>query len=530
MHRIIPASRAFCLIVVVCTAISLESIAQQNSASPFPVGPINRGSSTSGEDGQFKFAPNVQALVDGASTVKPEFGADLLIRIAESNKVPNSLGKILLLTRAFQLATSIDNPVRRAGTFSSLANTSAGVVASSYRLDLSRLSLQSRAVGDLLTLDPVRATRLFEEIQVPTLSPVDCSEPLSYDLTLFYKTATQISRSGFTTKNKTEGRLVPFLERYVGQLQSHVQVKPAAQLLVNSDLTRRDLSELAPLFAASLSQLRGDERSFAIAAAASDKNAISTTVGALIGLLDKNDVSSAALVGALRKYLVTNFGGTICADAVARERNENLLPAEIELFNRDFKTNLQQDHMDPISKEELKNQSVGSKASVTLLWQSSGARQVSADLKKLYSGKPRASSANAEKETATWYSQLRDFLNEVRAWKADDSEPTVDAFNERSGIYEDLLDFVPPGPERDEVVDDFIRFLDQTSQSVGSMEWLRPADDVLSGFIAPDTDRKELVQVFANSGNQTLSLFAQLEQLEPRHTPPLWEVPAASRK
>jgi hypothetical protein len=62
------------------------------------------------------------------------------------------------------------------------------------------------------------------------------------------------------------------------------------------------------------------------------------------------------------------------------------------------------------------------------------------------------------------------------------------------------------------------------------MEWLRPADDVLSGFIAPDTDRKELVQVFANSGNQTLSLFAQLEQLEPRHTPPLWEVPAASRK
>src|SRR5882762_862119 len=77
--------------------------------------------------------PELQAIIDGASAVAPEFAADVMIRLAESGKVPSRAAKLDLLTRAFYLAATVEQPIKRAGIPPFLSDTRSGHLAISFR-------------------------------------------------------------------------------------------------------------------------------------------------------------------------------------------------------------------------------------------------------------------------------------------------------------------------------------------------------------------------------------------------------------
>jgi hypothetical protein len=64
----------------------------------------------------------LESIVGMAAGVPAEFGADVLIRLAESNKIRQRSLKIELLTRAFYLAESAQQPVRQASLASTRSN------------------------------------------------------------------------------------------------------------------------------------------------------------------------------------------------------------------------------------------------------------------------------------------------------------------------------------------------------------------------------------------------------------------------
>jgi hypothetical protein len=176
-------------------------------------------------------------MLDAASGVAPEFGADVLIRIAESGKVVDRTLRLNLLERAFYFASAVDTPVQPA-TSVFVTDTRSGYLALSFSmLKLDKLSLQSRVVADILPISAKKARVLFDEIKLPILTPVSCAEPLTYDVSAFYKTASQIAQDGFSATEKQKELRLALLQPYVGVLQSHVQVRPAAQLLLNPDLS-----------------------------------------------------------------------------------------------------------------------------------------------------------------------------------------------------------------------------------------------------------------------------------------------------
>ena len=462
---------------------------------------------------QVRIDPEVQSVVDLAAGVQPEFAADVLIRLAESPRVPNSAGKVLLLSKAFHRATSIEQPVRRMGDSELLHDTSAGIIASPFRLNLYRLSLQSRAVKDMIFLDAPKAHKLFDEIQFPPLLPVGCQEPLTYDVRPFYDVLTRLVHDGFSAEDKRKERHLALLEPYIGALQSHVQLEPATELLVQAGLSQSDLSQMASSFAPAMSQLRGDDRSFAIAIAGSGGHAIPEAVGRLIAALDVDDVSRVSLLQALRQYLVANFGGVRCADATIGVTNKSSLPETVGFFNQEFRALLQKFQIPPIDAQELKGLRIGDKAVIAKFWQSPESRQLYSDIMKLHSS-ANTGVTTAAGETPSWSSQLSDFVNELEAWHWNTGS-SADAFNEKTILYEGLLDLVPAGSDRSKIIDSEVKFLEQNEQMVGATEWLHSADDLLSGFIGRSA-REEIIQAFADSGNSTLNLYAQAERLAPR--------------
>ena len=60
-----------------------------------------------------KLDPEVQALIDKDGAVPPEFAADVLLRLAESDRISQQSVKLRLITNAFYLAESAQQPIKK---------------------------------------------------------------------------------------------------------------------------------------------------------------------------------------------------------------------------------------------------------------------------------------------------------------------------------------------------------------------------------------------------------------------------------
>jgi hypothetical protein len=495
-------------------ALLLGTAIGQNRAPAPPPDQAKKPKPQAGTGNQGKTDPELQAMVDGAAAAAPEVGADVLIRLAESRKVASRATKIEFLSKAFDLAATAEQPVKRLAMFG--GDTPSALLSRAYRLNMDKLSLQSRAVNDLLPLDAAKARELFEEIQFPALSPVGCEERLTYDLDLFYETLGKVARLGFTAKDKLKGRQIALLTPFVGTLQSHAQAKPAAELLVGARLSASDLGQLANAFAGALAQLRGDERSFAATAMGPGGNGISGSVAMLVTTLEAKEISSITLLRALRQYLVSNFGEVRCAETLRGQADNSSLPEAVKYFNQQFRRYLQTAQIAAITEDELKKARIIPRVPPAVYWQSPESKRLATEMRRLRFGDGESRLTDADRTTSAWSSRLTDFVTELEAWQPD-NEPAANVFHQKSILYEGLIDLMPSGPEKSKVLQSFVEFLEQNSvQTPTRIEWLVHADDLLSGKRAAD-DREEVIQAFVSSGDPTLGIYGRLERWEPRN-------------
>jgi hypothetical protein len=502
--------RCFALAIL----LGVASTAQNSSTLPAQMKPEPQTKSQKANQPK----QDVQSIADGADGIPPEFGADILIRLSESSKVTSRAAKIDLLQRAFYLGAKAEPIIKRSPMSGISTDTRVGYEAISSHLNLERISLQSRAVTGMLPLNAAEARELFEQIRLPDLAPLGCQESSSYDLRGFYETLANVARSGFTSKDRLKGRDVALLSPYLGAIQSHAQVAPLARLLANADLSPSDLNRLSNTFAVALSQLQGDERSFAVWNSEDSKQGNAAgLVSDLINKLEAKGVPSIGLLSALRQYLVNNFDGVRCEDSVNDESEQGKsLPGRIQEFNQQFQEALRNAQLAPITKEDIKGDHIGPKATNIEFWNSPTSKQLDTDLRKLLWNNTRPLS-NEEKNTPEWHSQLDDFLTEMEGWSPN-GEPTEDFLAEKSILFWTVIDAVPNGPERYKVLYALVNFLEQSfDQGMSRNEWLFGVNRLLSGTVAAD-DRREVLEAFLNSRDSSLSLYAHLEVLDPRDT------------
>jgi len=180
--------------VVICSGVFDITVHAQASTRAAATG----GSRFAGA-GLKENALRVQEIIDASQTVTPEFHARALLLLASSNLVGDPSVRLKLTREAFEVATGATKPVKRTlwvglaqmGTdrSSEAWETFAGM------LNLDRLSLQMKAIESTEHVNPALARRLLQELTVPEMPPVSCTDALVYAPDAYYSTQWIDSRS-----------------------------------------------------------------------------------------------------------------------------------------------------------------------------------------------------------------------------------------------------------------------------------------------------------------------------------------------
>lgn len=186
-----------------------------------------------------------RTISDLAAAAPPEFAADALLGMVESGKLVDKNSRRVMIEQAFQSAASAKFPVRMQGLPGTTTDTSSGSLSQAYDLKLDVLSLQSRAVRDMLPLDPAKARDLFSQIVKPTLAPLTCDDALIYEPSEYYVALTAVVNGAFTAKEKAKDEHFNLLLDAVGLTASLSEITPLASVIQSASLTEAQRSILS---------------------------------------------------------------------------------------------------------------------------------------------------------------------------------------------------------------------------------------------------------------------------------------------
>ncbi|MEO7144185.1 MAG: hypothetical protein ABI165_11875, partial [Bryobacteraceae bacterium] len=278
-----------------------------------------------------KIPAELEALIELSHSAPPEFAADALLRIVESGRIADRDTKRELIEQAFQLATRAQQPVRLVSIPGTPIDTRAGYRGRAMRLGLDALSLECRAIRDLLPLDKPRARELFTNIVKPALEPRTCEDALVYDVDDFYQTLQQVLAAAFTPAEREKDEQVQFLTLHLSRITAHAELAPAARIVAGQGLTPAQLQVAEGAFLARLESMPSDDRSFSVAVAPLEQS-----VSMLAQSLSSAGLATDGLVGGFHKYLTANLSGARCGDNAGAMTRTSEPAKVVEWFNSQF--------------------------------------------------------------------------------------------------------------------------------------------------------------------------------------------------
>ena len=417
-----------------------------------------------------KLPEAIQSVVDLAHAAPPEFGADALLRLVESGKVADRNARRDLIEQAFSLAVSAKFPIRKRHLPGTTLDSRAGSLSQAYGMKLDALSLQSRAVSDMMPIDPAEGRKLIQEIPPPVFEALSCDDALFYDVADFYRALTMVVNSGFSAQERAKEEHVNFLLGYIGQATSPAQLIPLAQTIQGAGVTAEQHDVLWARFNAMLPNIDSDDRSFSAL------------------LSEPAPQGMDFIVAAVRQRSAGCKSDSPAAGRQARGPNTAAAAGQSN------------DH--------------GTTPKVEPYWQSADAKRMMDDGKKLRFGDGGRVLTDADRSTPEWQQRLTDYLSALAAWSPDSEKSEADYYNEKCTVYIALVELIPPGPLRDKMLDAFIDFISNSPlQQESPVEWYNQANFMLERVRGSrDGEPAKVLEAFERSGNPVLALETVLDK------------------
>lgn len=399
-----------------------------------------------------------QSIADLAAAAPPEFTADALLRMVESGRLADKNARRELVEQAFQLAASAKFQVRMEGLTGTTTDTRSGSLSQAYGLKLDVLSLQSRAVRDMLPLDQSQARELFGQMVNPTLAPLTCDDALLYEPSDYYQALTAVVNGAFTAKEKAKDLHFNLLLDSLGQVTSPSQLPPLATVIESAGVTAAQRQMLWARFNGLLESMQPDARSFA----------------ASLPALSVLTAPSSQPV--FEKYRQKSHGCT--TDAAP---SSGAQPAKSSTPK-----------LDPY-------------------WQSAGSQQLlqAGQMLRYLNGRTLS---DADRATLEWQQQLADYLNLIASWTQDPAESEAVFYHEKCVVYTSLLDLVTTGPLSDKILADYVDFVSGSSLFQQSpAEWFVEPRTLLDRSQHIPAQHAKVLAAFHDSGNPVLALEVAME-------------------
>jgi hypothetical protein len=451
------------------------------------------------------------AFINSVRSAPPEFAADILIRLAASENIKDPLWKRELLEEAFRTAVGAQQPVKRVYFSPNPVDTRAGYRAYGFDMKLDVLSLQCRAVDEMLAIDKLKARELFSEMPKPELPPLDC-DALAYEVGDLYITLKKIVQNTFNAEEIQRNEDIGFLDTYLGNLASPAQVGPAADTIVDLKLSPLRFETALDAFARALTKVAGDDRSFWASRAAT-----STALNRLITRCKEQNISTYDLLRAYRSYLLQHLNSKRCADSYQRYMKWQV--ASVRDFNERLRATTPKSVL-PISEEDIKPSEITGEEKTHLYWQSRKASRLFRAIKDLRFGSGKTQISDTEMKSLEWQNKLDRFLSDLAQWNEDDEDSIEDYFHQKTGLLKTLLALLPLGSTRDKVLKQYVLLFDNFDLKQGSrIDWFWRASSLV---IQPDGKRPaeppQWLDVYGPPKNHVLVLYLELRSLAPGRT------------
>ncbi len=399
---------------------------------------------TSSADARRATKDAVQEIIDASRESSSELHARALLVLAESNLVTGRDEKLTLIREAFQAAVSAAAPVKK--TLSPIFvddRSDVGWGNYAFTLNLDRLSLQTKVIEDADSLGPAEARSMMQELRLPDLPPVGCTEAMIYDPSAYYKLFAMLAREKAANlkdgKDTTEDLLYPA----VSQMQTHKQVPLVLTLLLESDLSAEQQESLTQTFLGQLDKLRDDERGFA--AELPDSSMIAKAI-LLYRALEMHEAGSGqGLVRSFREYLIENGRAGGCGAPTLQKQNAQKkapLPSVVRVFNEWFRSALAGAGLSPIGPEDIESQAPVVAPMVHLYFKDAASKKLLEEAMSLRFGDTGARRSLEDLNSSGWRTQAIDYLGKVDDWPVDPFN-SAEIFAEKLDLYLYVIDLAP---------------------------------------------------------------------------------------
>lgn len=479
-----------------------------------------------------KRSADLEVLVEELRAAPPELAASSMMNIAGLPEVENTW-KAELFEEAFRIAARAQKPVKMKGLPGSEADTRTGYLADSYSyLKLDRLSLQSKAIKSLLSLNPAKARELWEQMPKPQLPPMKCEDALIYDLADFYDVMATVASKAFSAEQVQHGEHVRFLEQQIAAVASPAEIPAAAKLIAAIEISPPQLNLLADALLRSMEKMEPDDRTFSPYG-----DEIYGAMTALAKKCDQKNLGSVALMESLRAYLVKQVSAARCADNYYRKGQPVGLPNSLGAFNAMLKSPnrpVAYQNLNPIAEDEIKPLKVEPAAKYDRYWETPQAKNLLTSLKELRFGEMEKQIAMQKegkqvspltleaRQTLEWNRRMNEFLLEVSQWKPEHEKSEADYFNQKCITFFVLIELAPPGANRERALGEYISYLKMNRmQGDNYAEWFRNVYFLVRFGALREPGGAEgynqymslVLDSMQTSGDQCLNLYARVTRL-----------------
>lgn len=260
----------------------------------------------------------LEPMLVAARALPPDFHADGLLRLVEQERIKKKDVAVELLQEAFNAAGGAEAPLPLTYVVGGgPVDSPSGKTAQAHEARLDRLSLRTRAVRLVVSRDESLARELIDRIGDPEWPSLSCADRLAPDSVAFFLILTEVTNTAFSKAERADERHVEMVARYLGAVDTPLELPPAAESLLKLQLSRAQFERLLTVFAGAMGAVQGDDRAFTFSM---EPHNLPRSIVALRDRARQESVPAYALIAAYRSYLVRHLSGRRCADRLGLGR------------------------------------------------------------------------------------------------------------------------------------------------------------------------------------------------------------------
>lgn len=456
----------------------------------------------------------IAGLQSQAELQPVELAADILFKMIDANLISEHNQKIQILESLFIRASEAKNPFKMRNYYRTVDSRS-GYRSMTHELELDRLSIQLKAVEQMLKIDKNRSREMFSSIPQLKLPQLKCEDSMLPEINRFYTTLGSIISQTFDAEAKEQKQDMFFTGSYIDRIQSPLELKPAADMLVNLNVSKEYFDFLLHRYITAMGHLTADPRSLSIALRFHDlSNSIKSSLYSRSG---NTPASSEELIKTYRKMLVSSLSERQCADYLfiteVKSDDPNVPPQKIVHQSVSAINDILEL---PITVKEIEPRDVGARSEEYEFWKRSKSSRLLLEGQKLRFGNSKTPLTPEQRLKPEWQGQLMIYRQMLADWKPEDEETAIDYFDQKNVLYMNILELTRDNETlMSEIMIEYAIFVrDSTVFKEFPAEWLKYARQFRRPMPTWSDDRKKrFYETLTSSSSEGFPLMFELQAL-----------------